>query len=287
MLEHLVNRDFCELLVAQVFLLTILGTAIIFPLRAGYVNLGVSAQLIAGAIVAAYSSQVFPALPSVFVAFCAITIVGQMPVWLRCRYGVSEVLTTLFLTFAIVPLSKLFLRLTTSTIALASPPIVDELFRRAMTINKFLTWFHLLALLIIPIAWLILERTALGYRLTVLRANARVFAERDGMRILTLLNVSSSALIALAVMADGYVYKGRYVAGEYDALGFIALAVSLIALGKPLRVLPAAILIASSDALFLILSVLYGTPQMGTYLVYGASILIAAYVLRQREEGYA
>ena len=285
MLDLLFQREVLGIFLAGTLIHILLGAAILLPFRAGFINLGLSAQLIAGAIAATYVGHFLGSFWLAAVAcFVIVFALGIVPVWLRCRCGTNEVFTTLLLTFAAIPLAQWFLRTTTSTVEVASPHVLESAFRATAILGGYVNAIHFLAVPGLLLTWLAAGPSAIGYRARALKANPRIFSSRESFVLLTTVMFVASTLTAVAVMADAYVYKGRYVSGDYNGLGFVALAVALIALGRPTMLVPAAALVAATDVVFLALSVHYGVPQIGDYLVYGLAILGAAAFLRTRNE---
>ena len=84
------------------------------------------------------------------------------------------------------------------------------------------------------------------------------------------------------VFADIVSVKGRYIAGDYDSLGFIGVVVALVALEKIILIPIAALIIAGIEMSFLLLKVSYGIPQAGALALYGIGLLIAAFFISKR-----
>jgi simple sugar transport system permease protein len=86
--------------------LLIIGLAVAIAFRAGIWNIGAEGQFYAGAIVATWIgtrlslTSPFAVLPVVVVAaLVAGAVWAAVPAWLRSRYGVLEVITTIMLNF--------------------------------------------------------------------------------------------------------------------------------------------------------------------------------------------
>src|SRR5512146_2587595 len=86
--------------------LILIGLAVSFAFRSGALNIGAEGQFYAGAIAATWAGVHANGLPPL-VAVCGVLVAGAgaglawgaVPAWLRVRFGVIEVISTLLLNF--------------------------------------------------------------------------------------------------------------------------------------------------------------------------------------------
>ncbi|MEU9508601.1 ABC transporter permease [Micromonospora sp. NPDC048170] len=229
--------------------LLLIATGIVFSFRAGIFNVGAEGQLYVGAISAAavaLSLPTLPAVPLIVVSMVAGMAAGAALAWipgqLKVRLNVDEVVTTLMLNFIALLLTSY----------LVSKPLRDPTAygatSRLLPSQSFLPQIpglptanigFLIALVMVPVAWLVLFRTPWGAELRAAGSNLR-FAEAVGVRaksqIIRAMLVSGS-LAGLAgsiyVLGIGHRFEQNFSPG----FGLIALTVALLARLHPVAVL--------------------------------------------------
>jgi general nucleoside transport system permease protein len=230
--------------------LALIGTGLAIAFRAGVFNIGGEGQFLVGAVAATIMGLVSgdaPAPLAIAGALIASVIAGAswaaIAAVLRARFGVLEVISTIMLNFVAVDLVSFLVRgplqepthvypQTSSIADAAHLPIIVPGTRLHIGI--------LLAVVASVGAWLLMTRTALGFRFRVVGASpsaARVSGRIDIAR------TSSFALMlsgALAGLAGGIEITGVTYA-LYENLspgyGFSAIAVAILAGLNPLGVL--------------------------------------------------
>lgn len=161
--------------------LLLLAAGLIVAFRAGLWNLGVDGQfLLAAVITAALAPGLAATLPpwlalplAMLTAFVVAALWAALPAFLKARYGVNEIITTLMMTFLGISLANLLIKLpfndptTTSpqTLTLATADRLPRLLGSTVHLGLVIA---LLALLLVH--W-VMTRTALGLRLRILGAN--------------------------------------------------------------------------------------------------------------------
>lgn len=240
--------------------LTILGVAIAIAFRGGVFNIGGEGQLLLGAIAATVTAlgtarALGPV--TVFAALAASAIAGGawagIAAWLRSRFGVLEVISTIMLNFVAANLAAYLVRG-----PLQEPThIYPQTESLAATARLPLLWpgsrLHAGALVAIAVAiaaWWFLTRTAAGFRLRAVGASptAAIVTGRVAVS-----RVTAGALVvsgALAGLAGGIEVTGVTYA-LYENLspgyGFSAIAVAILAGLRPLAVLGAALVFATLE----------------------------------------
>lgn len=272
--------------VARWMVLLYLGMAFGVTYRAGYVNLGISAQLILSSLAAFYvAASTHSVMLAVGAATGAAVIVGLLPVVLKLRYGASEVLTSLFLTFAAIPLGQAIMGSRAGGFAVATPSVPAVATIPLWKGSAYLSWLHLIAPAVWVAIWIVLERTQLGFKARLVRECPTALTPTRPTATLVWLSTVGGVLVTCVVLADAYAFNGRYVHGMYDSTGFLGIAVALVALERPKWMLVSAAFIAIVEAGFLALKAVLGIPQVGAQAVFGLLIVAAAVALRPAGDG--
>jgi ABC-type uncharacterized transport system permease subunit len=234
-------------------ILSLTGLAAALPFTSRMWNVGAEGQMFAGAIVAAAIGIELPAgTPSVL--FVSLVIVGSflgggfwgfIPGALKAWFGASEIVTTLMLNFvAIFAASYVISEIwpdpfSQKTVSIAENAKFPEIWEGANVDIGLI-----IAIVAAVLAWLLMQRTSLGFSIRAIGANANA-ARLAGVR-------TTRVTILTFFIAGGFagLAGSIAVAGIFDDLdlnfsanyGFIGIAVALLARLKPLLVLPAAFL---------------------------------------------
>ncbi len=233
------------------------GLACALAFRAGLVNIGAEGQLYVGAFATAWAGFTFRGAPALVLAPACIlagalagAAWGAVPGILKARFGSHEVINTIMLNFVAIALtgymvSNVFVvpeTVHTPEIAAAA---------RLPRFEAFMPFFggspvnvsFLLALAAAAGYALLMNRTRLGYELRVVghSAGAGEYAGiRTGPAVITAMALSG----ALAGMVGSNFVLGykHYFEGGFSAgIGFMGLAVALLAQGSAVGVVLAAL----------------------------------------------
>ena len=163
--------------------LLLIAAGLIVAFRAGLWNLGVDGQfLLAAVITAALAPVLIAVLPwwlTILACFVAAAAVGAawslVPAFLKARYGVNEIITTLMMTFLGISLANVLIKIpfndpTTAVPKTATLAVADRLPR------LFDTTIHsgiILALVAVVLVHLMMTRTAFGLKLQIVGTNPR------------------------------------------------------------------------------------------------------------------
>jgi general nucleoside transport system permease protein len=239
--------------------LIVIGLGLAIAFRAGAFNIGADGQFYAGAIAATWIGLHVGALPSpvglVAVAGAAVAAGAAwiaVPVLLRVRYGVTEVISTLVLNFVAESLVSLMVQgplQESHGIYPQSDAIAAG--ARLPLLSGRLHAGVLLAVAGAAALWYLFARTVHGFRLRVVGAGPRA-AEVSG-------RIDANRTIAGALLASGAVAGlagGIEVSGVSYALyqnlspgyGFTAIAVALLARLDPAGVVVAGLLFGALEA---------------------------------------
>ena len=186
--------------------LLLIGAGLIVSFRAGIWNLGVDGQFILAAVFTAALApvliQVLPGWLMIIVCFAVAALVGALwaviPAFLKVRYGVNEIITTLMMAFLGVSLANVLIKIpfddpTTSVPKTATLAVADRLPR------LFDTTIHsgiILALVVVVLVHLMMTRTAFGLKLQIVGANPRAAVHAGlNMPLLTYATFALSAAL--------------------------------------------------------------------------------------------
>jgi simple sugar transport system permease protein len=240
--------------------LIVIGLGIALAFRAGAFNIGGEGQFYAGAIAATWIGLHAGALAgpvAVAAVWCGALLAGALwvavPVWLRHRYGVLEVISTLLLNFVAEALVSLVVQgplQESQGIYPQSDPIAAAA-RLPVLPGTRLHAGLLLALACAAALWYLFSRTLWGFELRAVGAGPRA-AEISG-------RIDSRRVAATALIASGAIAGlagGIEVTGVSYALfqnlspgyGFTAIAVALLARLDPAGVVLAGILFGALEA---------------------------------------
>jgi simple sugar transport system permease protein len=240
--------------------LIVLGLGFSLALRAGALNIGMEGQFLAGAIAATWAGLQVGGLPPAFavpVVLGAALIGGAawvaVPVLLRQKFGVLEVISTLLLNFVAESLVSLMVQgpLQESKGVYPQSDLIQVSARLPVLPGTRLHLGFGGALVLAIAMHGIYTRTTWGFRLKAVGAGPRA-AWISG-------RIASARLLSAALLLSGALAGlggGLEVGGVTYALfqnlspgyGFTAIAVALLARGHPLGIVLAGILFGALEA---------------------------------------
>jgi ABC-type uncharacterized transport system permease subunit len=240
--------------------LTIAGLATTLAFRAGVLNIGVEGQLLCGAAAAATVVLAWPSLGVLLVPIgLAAGALGGLvwvtvPVLLRRRLGVLEVITTLLMNAIATQLLSWLVRgpLQEPTHTYPqSATIVDGARLPVLFAGTQLHAGALIALGLAAFLWWFFKQTAAGFRVHVTGANARAAASAGSIDVSRLTARVFLASGAIAGVAGAVELQGTTLA-LYDTIspgyGYASIAVALLAALEPRAIVPSAILFGALEA---------------------------------------
>jgi len=197
--------------------LLMIAAGLIVAFRAGIWNLGVDGQFLLAAVVTAALAPVLvtlvPGWLMILISLVVAALVGAawslIPAFLKARYGVNEIITTLMMTFLGIGLANVLIKLpfndpNTTVPQTATLAVEDRLPR------LFDTTIHsgvVIAIVAVLLVHLLMTRTAFGLKLQIVGANPRAAVHAG-------LNVSRLTFATFALSA-GLVGLG----GAIEVLG--------------------------------------------------------------------
>ena len=240
--------------------LIVLGLGVALAFRAGAFNIGAEGQFYAGAIAATWVGlqvTAWPALLAVPALWLAAALAGTLwialPVWLKIRFGVLEVISTLLLNFvaeAMVSYAVTGPLQEAKRIYPQSDPITEAA-RLPVLPGSRLHAGVLVALALAAVLWFLLTRTAWGFRIRATGLGplaAQVSGRIPTGRVLSVALLWSGALAGLG----GGIEIGGVTYALFQNLspgyGFTAIAVALLARLHPLAVVATGLLFGALEA---------------------------------------
>jgi ABC-type uncharacterized transport system permease subunit len=262
------------------------GLAVAVAFRARLWNIGAEAQLYAGAIITVLLGTGALPWPSYMLlpvmaagAFLAGSLVLLGPAFLKTRFGVDEVVTTLLLNFIMLLFVSMLLEgVMKDPMGLGWPQsrrLIPEARLPRIVDGLRLHWGFGIALISAGIVWLILRRTALGFEMRAVGLN-RVAAKFAGIPVNAVLIKTaalSGGLAALAGFSEVAGLKGNLTLDLSPGFGYTGIIVAMLAMLKPAGVVVSAIFVAG---IFVGADSMSRAAQVPSYI---ADILLATALL--------
>jgi ABC-type uncharacterized transport system permease subunit len=239
--------------------LILTGLAAATAFRAKLWNIGGEGQLYIGAIaVAAISSQFLTGVPGIIqipILLIGGAVSGMMllliPLWLRLRFSVDEVVTTLLLNFvAILFVSMLIDTVLKDPLAFGWPqsvPVDDEAMLPRLVSRSRLHIGLIIAIVLAVVTYFIQSRTVFGIRSRAvgLNATAANFAGVPLGRTLTIVAVVSGGFAGLAGAVEVMGVQSYVTTELSPGYGYSGIVVAMLANLNPIGVIFAALFIAA------------------------------------------
>jgi ABC-type uncharacterized transport system permease subunit len=240
--------------------LIITGLAVAIAFRAGVWNIGADGQFIAGATAAAWvgvSAPVEIGWLALIVALIAGIVAGAIwaaiAAWLRARFGVLEVISTIMLNFIATYGASFLVRGPLQEPTHVYPQtsgIVGGAHMPILVSGTRLHWGFVVALAVAAAAWWVMKYSATGFRVRASGVNP--FAARSA-GLVNVARVTTAAFVvsgAIAGMAGAIEVSGVTFA-LYENIspgyGYTAIAVALLAGLNPLGVIGTGILFGALE----------------------------------------
>jgi simple sugar transport system permease protein len=295
LLRH--RRPLSDLLLAALVRATpllIIGLAVLIAFRAGIWNIGAEGQFYAGAIVATWIGTrwgLTSPLAAVVLVGLGAAVAGAawaaVPAWLRSRFGVLEVITTIMLNFIAEYLVGFLVQGPLQEAGHTYPqsdPVAAATRLAPLVEGTRLTLAFPLGVVLALAAWVFLMRTRPGFALRAAGANpvaARVSGRINVGRVMTMALLASGALAGLAGAAEVCGVTFALYERLSPGYGYSAIAVALLARLNPLAVIPTALFFGFLEAGASALQRSAGIPSVTVYAVEGLVILVVVALERR------
>ena len=254
-------------------------------LRAGVLNIGGEGQFYAGAVAAAWIGLKLGAWPgfAATTAVLAVAVVAgacwvAVPAWLRLRFGVLEVISTLLLNFVAEALVSYMVQgpLQESQHIYPQSDHLPLAARMPVFPGTRLHLGILLALSCSMIAWYVFRRTMTGFELRAVGRGPRAARVTGGLRVQRLGAMALLVSGALAGLAGGTEVSGVSYAlypNLSPGYGFTAIAVALLARQSPMGIVLSAILFGALEAGAGAMQRDAGVPAVAVYVAEAVTII--------------
>ena len=226
--------------------------AVAIAMKGGFFNIGVSGQMMAAGFAAHMLSLVIPSkILVIIVGIIAGALIGALIGWLKYRFNVNEVVTSIMFNSIIMYLITFYINTFYINPVSRQSKAISTAAR--LTISGF-RWNNLKIdiALAFPLAIItafslqyFLERTTYGYEIKAAGLSPRA-AHYAGMNVEKTLVLTMSISGALAGLAGVSYFCGYFAAiqpGVTPAMGFDAIAVSLLGANNPIGCVLASFLI--------------------------------------------
>jgi general nucleoside transport system permease protein len=266
--------------------LILIGLGFALAYRGGALNIGAEGQFYAGAIAATWvgvHAATWPAWAALPVAAGAALTAGAawivVPVVLKLRFGVLEVISTLLLNFVAEALVSLMVQgpLQEPTGIYPQSALIAESARLPLVPGTRLHLGFLVAALAAVGVWYLYRSTWWGLRLLALGEGPRAAQVSARVNVRRMLAIALLVSGGLAGLAGGFEVSGVSYA-LYQNLspgyGFTAIAVALIARGHPVSIVFAGVLFGALDAGAGAMQRDAGIPAVAVLIVQAVVILV-------------
>jgi general nucleoside transport system permease protein len=266
--------------------LLLVGVAVALAFRAGVLNIGAEGQLIVGAVAASAVALGGGALPSVVLIpamMCAGALGGaawaSVAAWLRHRFGVLEVISTIMLNFVAAALISWVVR----------GPLQEptKVYPMTVTFTEAAQWPFLLAgqrlhlgfllgLGVALVTWYVLAHSAAGFRVRAVGAGPRAAETAGGVpvrRVTARVFVVSGAIAGLAGASEVGGVTWALYEGLSPGYGYTAIAVALLARLDPRWVVVTAVFFGALEAGGASMQRTAGVPAVAVQIVTAVVLL--------------
>jgi ABC-type uncharacterized transport system permease subunit len=262
------------------------GLAAAVAFRAKLWNIGAEAQLYMGAVMTVVLGTGLLPLPwpILWPVLMVSAIIGgalvlSVPTFLKTRFGVDEVVTTLLLNFIVLLFVSMLLEgVLKDPMGLGWPQskkIIADAQLPKLVQGKRLHLGFVVALLAALAVWITDRKSALGYEMRAVGHNAKAahFAGIPVNRVLAKTALLSGGLAGLAGWSEVTGLKGNLTLDLSPGFGYSGIVVAMLALLHPIGVVAAAIFVAAvfvgADAM----SRTAGVPSYIAHVMVAVSLL--------------
>lgn len=284
------TQDIGEVLRAMTpLILTALGFTV--ASSAGFFNIGLSGQALAGWLIAVWFALVNPGLSAwllipgaLILGTLAGAVAGAIPGWLRAQFGASEVIVTIMMNYIILFVTNNTIQTVMSNKikdnSEATKLVGDNASLKLdwltnLTQGSSISSGIFISLLVLVLIWFVMNKTTLGFEIRAVGLNpdAARYSGISAKRTAIVAMAISGGLAGLAGTIEGLGNYGNiFVQNSAPDIGFNGMSVALLGNSSYLGILAAA-------ALFSILQIGgLGMPQISGVPFELVNIIIASII---------
>jgi simple sugar transport system permease protein len=233
--------------------LILTGLAVYLPLKAGLFNIGAEGQLVFGAIAGTWiglnvSLPVYALVPLMLLAASvAGGFLAAIPAWLRAKWDVNEIITSLLLSFVALQIQSYLIRgpMQGGTGNFPQSAQLPD----AATIPDIFLGVHagiLVAVLMVVLTYVLMTRTRLGFEITFVGSNneAAVQAGMSKYKVYLVVFILGGAFAGMGGISEIAGLQGRLRAGFEPGYGFTAIPIALLGRNSAIKVMLAGLFFA-------------------------------------------
>jgi len=253
------NYFFGNMLAASIPLI-FTGLAASVAFRAGLFNLGIEGQVYFGALIGTITALNLPEmarLPAFLITIISAASAGALltafSAFLKIRWGVTELISTLLIGYSMIHVTDFFLEdiFLDQDLGLIGTEKIKEafLFEKILPPSSLSTAIFLAAVFIM-VLYILQKKGKFGLKVRFYAENPK-FSKYIGLncnRIALLTMILSGALAGIAGIVDILGVQERMLRGFSSQYGWNGIAVALISKNNPLWIFPAAFLFAFLEA---------------------------------------
>lgn len=244
---------------ATPLIFTALGFSVAYS--AGFFNIGMSGQALAGWVASVWVALAYPNLPTYLLLPLAIIVgalagglIGAIPGVLRAFFGTSEVIVTIMLNYVVLYTStyllqnvmpKSFRSSTDSTQTISAHASLRMGWLQNIFGGSRINAGLFLAVIAIIIFWIMMKKTTLGFEIRSVGMNpfASEYAGMSSKKTIILSMVISGVLSGLGGVVEGLgTYQNFFTQTSSLSIGFDGMSVALLGGGSALGILLASLL---------------------------------------------
>lgn len=280
----------------QATILTFTGLGFAIAFKAGFFNIGIAGQLLAGWVCSIWVALAFPDLPRIVLVTLSL-LVGIIAgaVWagiagaLRAYFGTSEVIVTIMLNYTALHVTNYLIRNVLSTGNTTERVSENASLRLEwltnMTAGSRLNLGFFIAIIVVALYWVFMTQTTAGFevRAVGLNPHASSYAGMSANKNIILSMVISGSLAGLGGAIHGLGTFGNiFTQSGLPNVGFNGIAVALLGLGNPVGIFFSSILFGVLDVGAGFLPNRAGVPDEMASIVIAAIIFFvgANYMIR-------
>ncbi len=243
--------------VRQMSPLILSGIAVAFAFRTGLFNIGVEGQLLVGWLASVYVGIAVEGVPAfihiplaILAAAAAGALWGLVPGFLKARFRVHEVITTIMMNYVALHVTNAIIR--THLLApgertedIQSSASLSSLFLQEITDFSRLHYGIIAAILAAVLMWYLLWKTTTGYELRAVGFNqhASDYAGINVSKNIILSMCISGGFAGVAGAMEGLgTYQYMTINAAFTGVGFDGIAVALLGANSAIGIILAAAL---------------------------------------------